>query len=384
MAEVTGMRNNALPYPVYGLPFVVVAPLLDADGDPVSPSSPDSERSLNGDTFADCTNEVTEIATSSGICYLLLTAAEMTADIVTVRIQSTGAKTTVLTLYPRKLVTLSSGTCQGSNDTGDVQLAAGDSAIDDYYNGCIIAVVVDSTTEVRLINDYVGSTKVAEVAPAFVTAQPDSNDTYTVYLPEGRHVVPANATHVAGTAQTAGDIIGDTNDIQARLPAALVSGRMDASVGAMAANTLTASALAADAVTEIAAGGGGVTIARSTGALIGTSESSGVTIAAGATETGSEVDVLGGTDSTGELSVYLVFATTGTRGTVEVRLRHARVTGQPASASDLVWQASVTQAGKVLLGRVKATRYMSAVVVNRIASASITSAAVLYELEKQS
>lgn len=43
-------------------------------------------------------------------------------------------------------------------------------------------------------------------------------------------------------------------DIQARLPAALVGGRMDASVGAMAANTLTASALAADAVTEIQSG----------------------------------------------------------------------------------------------------------------------------------
>ena len=44
----------------------------------------------------------------------------------------------------------------------------------------------------------------------------------------------------------------DTDDIQSRLPAALVSGRMDASVGAMAADTVTASALAADAGTEIA------------------------------------------------------------------------------------------------------------------------------------
>ena len=46
----------------------------------------------------------------------------------------------------------------------------------------------------------------------------------------------------------------DTQDIQARIPAALVSGRIDASVGAMAANTLTASALASDAVTEIQSG----------------------------------------------------------------------------------------------------------------------------------
>ena len=49
-------------------------------------------------------------------------------------------------------------------------------------------------------------------------------------------------------------ILADTNDIQSRLPAALVSGRMDASVGAMAAGTMTASALATDAVNEIADG----------------------------------------------------------------------------------------------------------------------------------
>ena len=41
-------------------------------------------------------------------------------------------------------------------------------------------------------------------------------------------------------------------DIQARLPAALVGGRMDASVGAMAANVITAAALAADTGNEIA------------------------------------------------------------------------------------------------------------------------------------
>lgn len=43
-------------------------------------------------------------------------------------------------------------------------------------------------------------------------------------------------------------------DIQSRLPAALVSGRMDASVGAAAANAINASALAVDAVTEIQSG----------------------------------------------------------------------------------------------------------------------------------
>jgi hypothetical protein len=65
-------------------------------------------------------------------------------------------------------------------------------------------------------------------------------------------LVDANTVKVGptgtGTAQTAGDVIGDTNDIQARLPAALVSGRIDASVGAMAAAVVTAAAIATDAI----------------------------------------------------------------------------------------------------------------------------------------
>ncbi len=69
-------------------------------------------------------------------------------------------------------------------------------------------------------------------------------------------LVDANTVKVGptgtGTAQTAGDIMADTNDIQTRLPAALVGGRMDASVGAMAANVLTAASMAADASAEIA------------------------------------------------------------------------------------------------------------------------------------
>jgi hypothetical protein len=46
----------------------------------------------------------------------------------------------------------------------------------------------------------------------------------------------------------------DTTNLKTRVPAALVSGRIDASVGAMATDTLTAAALATDAVTEIQSG----------------------------------------------------------------------------------------------------------------------------------
>ena len=61
---------------------------------------------------------------------------------------------------------------------------------------------------------------------------------------------PAGASLSADVAA----VQADTNDIQSRLPAALVSGRIDASVGAMAANVMTAAAAAADLTTELQAG----------------------------------------------------------------------------------------------------------------------------------
>jgi hypothetical protein len=59
---------------------------------------------------------------------------------------------------------------------------------------------------------------------------------------------------VGGTAQTAGDLAALLTALSGRLPAALVSGRMDASVGAMAANVMTAAAAAADLTTELQSG----------------------------------------------------------------------------------------------------------------------------------
>lgn len=61
--------------------------------------------------------------------------------------------------------------------------------------------------------------------------------------------VVANITSDVIAATTA--IETDTQDIQSRLPAALVSGRIDASVGAMENNTITAAAAASDFGTEV-------------------------------------------------------------------------------------------------------------------------------------
>ena len=202
MAEVTGMRNNALPYPVYGLPFAVVFPILDVNGDYVAGAAGlDSEVSLNGDTFADCTNEATQIATSSGVYYLLLTAAEMTADVVTIKVKTStsNAKYPLITLYPRKLVRIASGTCAGGA-SGYMTLASGSPAIDDYFNGCLVHGVLDTLDEVRIISDYTGSSKQAAVTPDWNTA-PDSDDTYEIFVLEGMQILQSNLVlinHLSG------------------------------------------------------------------------------------------------------------------------------------------------------------------------------------------
>ena len=67
-------------------------------------------------------------------------------------------------------------------------------------------------------------------------------------------------------------ILADTNDIQARLPAALVSGRMDSSVGAMAADVVTAAAIANGAIDAATFASGAIDNAAIAADAIGSSE----------------------------------------------------------------------------------------------------------------
>ena len=70
----------------------------------------DSERSLDGATFADCTNEATEIGTS-GIGYLDLTASEMNTDatVLKVTVTNTDALPYVVTFFPDAIGELAVG-----------------------------------------------------------------------------------------------------------------------------------------------------------------------------------------------------------------------------------------------------------------------------------
>jgi hypothetical protein len=95
--------TDARPVPLKNIAFRVTFPILDNTGLPVTGAAGlDPEVSKDAGTFADCTNEATEIATNSGVYYLDLTSTEMNADCVAVIVKTstTDAKTTVLVFYP--------------------------------------------------------------------------------------------------------------------------------------------------------------------------------------------------------------------------------------------------------------------------------------------
>ena len=230
--------HAALPFPVKNARFSILIPYLDADGDPTDPSTPDTEFSVDAGAFADCAEEVTTISGSNGMGYITLTGAEMDGSMVAVAAKAvSGPKYTLATLYPRVLPILRSGTAQAGAG-GTITLDSGAVAIDDYYNGCIIRTTGGTggggtggaNNQARVITDYNGSTKVATISPNWET-NPDATTTFDVLLTEMSWLR-----------------YGDLQAWRGAQPNALVSSRVDASVGAMAADVLTASAIASDAI----------------------------------------------------------------------------------------------------------------------------------------
>jgi hypothetical protein len=101
-----------------------------------------------------------------------------------------------------------------------------------------IAAAKADTAAIKTKVDVLHDTRIPGVV------QPQTGDAYA------RLGAPAGASHAADIAAVkteTSNIQADTNDLQARTPAALVGGRTDASVGAVAAGAITDAAFHADA-----------------------------------------------------------------------------------------------------------------------------------------
>lgn len=229
-----------MPFPVKGCRFTVLVPYLDADGDPLDPTTPDTEKSIDGAAFADCTEEVTTITGTNGTGYITLTGDEMNGSAIALAFKvASGPKATLMTLYPRVLPILFSGTAT-AGAAGTITLSAtAPPLVDKQIIGCIIRTTGGTGgaggsgslgNQARVITDYVASTRVATVSPDWET-NPSSDTTYEVLLTEMSLIRWA-----------------DVKLWKNVVPNDLVSARVDASVGAIANDAITAAAIATDAI----------------------------------------------------------------------------------------------------------------------------------------
>jgi hypothetical protein len=186
------ISHAALPYPVKGARFTLLVRYLNSSGVPTDPVTPDTEVSKDGAAFTDCTEEVATITGSNGMGYITLTGDETDCSALGVAAKvASGPNNQLLDLSPRVLPTLRSGTAQ-AGAAGTITLDSSASAVDDFYNGCIVQTTGGTgggggsgklNNQARVITDYVGSTKIATVEPNWETT-PDNTTTFKVLLTE--------------------------------------------------------------------------------------------------------------------------------------------------------------------------------------------------------
>jgi hypothetical protein len=267
---MSASSGDAHSFAIHNARLRVIFPILDSTGSPVTgAASLDTELSQDTGTFADATNEATEIATSSGVYYLDLVAGELdtksTAAIV--KTATAGAKTTILTIYPKRLPVIRTGTAQaGAGST--ITLDSGASAVDDFYNGCYVNCTNNSPSNVqgqaRRITDYVGSTKVATVEAAWGT-NPSSATTFEILAPgDTVNVAQWAGTQLADPATVGypvstnkvGTGTGEINLSSGKAPATIAAG--DIANSAITAASIATGAIDADAIADNAIDAGAI------------------------------------------------------------------------------------------------------------------------------
>jgi hypothetical protein len=223
------------------------------------------------------------------------------------------------------------GTAQAGGGSS-ITLESGSSSVNSHYNGREIRIVSGTGAgQARFITTYSGTTKIANVHRSWTT-QPDGTSVYA---------------------------IGDTVEVNVRQWVdsnvnVLVSGRVDATVGAMQADVLTASALATSAVAEIQTG-------------LSTLDAAGVRSAVGLASANLDTQIAAIPSASANASAVWGAATRRlTDGTNIVLAKGTGVTGFNDITAASVW--GVARSGNQTSGTFG--EYVDAAVSSRLASAS--------------
>lgn len=236
--------TDAKPVPVKNAAYRAYFPIYDAAGLLVAGATGlDSEVSKDGGTFADCTNEATQIATSSGCYYLDLTSTEMNADSVFVIIKSNEGLTQTLVIYPQESGDINVNLQSANADTLTASALAADAVAE--INATVDTAISDAALATAVNLATVDT--VVDAIKAVTDLLPDGG-ALTTLLSNVAAILTDTGTTLEGHLT---DIEADTQDLQSRIPAALSSGNMKADVLAINTSTSAAARLALSAAQMI-------------------------------------------------------------------------------------------------------------------------------------
>lgn len=175
-AKVFPVKNQAyrLTFPAYFTTLLLLT----------SGTAADTELSKDGGTFADATNEVTEIATNSGVYFIDLTAAEMNFDTVVVKTTFTNltAAPTVTVLYPQS--------------TGDIPVAVEDKT-GFSLSAAGIQAIWDALTSALTTSGSVGKRIADDLDVVVSTRLATSGYTTPPTVVQNRQEMDSNSTKLA-------------------------------------------------------------------------------------------------------------------------------------------------------------------------------------------
>jgi hypothetical protein len=208
------ISHASLPYPIKHARYSVLVPFLNSSGVPTDPTTPDTEVSQDGGAFADTTEEVTTITGSNGMGFITLTGAEMNNAAVGVAFKaSSGPNATLMTVYPRELPILSSGTLSAGSAGGGTL----GTVLNYDVTGCFLRTTGGTggggtggaNNQARQMVTYTPSTGAFTVSPNWETT-PSSDTTYDVLLPDGLTVGVLKALNPATAGRT---LVVDANGL---------------------------------------------------------------------------------------------------------------------------------------------------------------------------